>query len=52
MIRRHRPYDVVDTRTGWSIVSRTGRYRKYSPAMAPGLARLRRCQPDAREMVL
>lgn len=52
MIGRHRPFDVVDTRTGWRIVSRTGRYRRWSPAMAPGLARQRERRPDTREQVL
>jgi hypothetical protein len=51
-MRRHRPFDVVDTRSGWHVVSRTGRYRRWSPAMARGLARLRQCRPDTREMML
>lgn len=51
-MKRHRPFDVVDTRNGWCIVSRTGRYRRWSPKMTPGLARLRERQPDTRMQVL
>lgn len=49
---RHRPYDIVIARTGTWIVSRTGRYRPWHPAMGPALARRRPNQRDTREMVL
>lgn len=51
-MRRHRPFDVIDVRTGWLIVSRTGRFRRWSPAMAPGLAKLRARMRDTREQTL
>lgn len=51
-MRQHKPFDVVDTRNGWCIVSRTGRYRRWSPTMSRGLARLCARRPDTREMVL
>lgn len=52
MTRRHRPFDVVDTPKGWRVVSRAGHYRPWSPAMTPGLARLRGRQPDTREFIV
>ncbi len=53
MSGKHRPFDIVlDSRGTW-IVSRTGHYRRWSQAMAPGLARLRqRAQRDNRIMSL
>lgn len=50
-MKRHRPFDIVDTRNGWCIVSRTGRYRRWSPKMTRGLARLRERRPDTRMQV-
>jgi hypothetical protein len=40
--RRHRPFDIVYDVGGTWIVSRKGRYRRWSPKMMHGLARLRR----------
>lgn len=51
-MKRHRPFDVIDTRDGWHIVSRTGRYRRWSPKMTRGLARLRERRPDTRMQLL
>ena len=52
MMRRHRPFDIVlDCRGTW-IVSRTGRYRRWCPAMHEPLARRRARASDAREMML
>lgn len=52
MMRRHRPFDIVLDNRGTWIVSRTGRYRRWHPAMLEPLARRRPLARDTREMML